>query len=92
MSAQKPLEKDRFTAFRLEGLQPETAYSVSFEGATDTVPGSFRTFPPTPSRMNVCAQPCAQQIELLRRDEELENVERVDLCESEVARFVPVDA
>ena len=58
VSEQKQLVRDRFTAFALSGLLPGTEYSVSIQGATSPVAGTFRTFASTPKRMNVAAVSC----------------------------------
>ncbi len=52
------LDKDRFSAFELSGLEPEENYSVTFEGAESPVASSFHTIATTPDRMNICAVSC----------------------------------
>jgi phosphodiesterase/alkaline phosphatase D-like protein len=58
--------KDRFTAFELTGLLPDTEISVSFRGVSGPVPGKFKTFAAVPGRMNIGAVSCNFTI---RRDD-----------------------
>lgn len=50
--------KNRPTVFKLAGLQAETTYAVTFEGADCPVVGAFTTYPPTIVGMNVAAVSC----------------------------------
>lgn len=69
VSDQRQLDRARFTAFELSGLSPETAYSISFQGAINPVPSGFRTFPSIPDRMNVGAVSC--NFTICRKDTDL---------------------
>lgn len=66
---QKQLEKAQFTAFEFSGLIPETEYTISFQGATSPVSGSFRTFSAMPDRMNIGAVSC--NFTIRRKDTDL---------------------
>lgn len=54
----KQFEKDRFSAFELSRLLPDTKYAVSFQGAASSVSCHVKTFPTVPGRMNVGAVSC----------------------------------
>ncbi|MFD2205795.1 alkaline phosphatase D family protein [Kiloniella antarctica] len=58
VEASLSLKKDRFTAFELSDLEPDSRYTFSFEGAESPVSSSFHTLATTPERMNICAVSC----------------------------------
>ena len=66
VSDEKQLVKDRFTAFELTGLLPDTEFSVSFQGVSGPVPGKFKTSEAAPGGMNIGAASCNFTI---RRDD-----------------------